>query len=127
MLNQKAKYVANIARIMYADGAIVQSEEKILANICKQMKVPIKELAEIKKAAQKNKKLQPLNRFSKSITNIEDCFVMALCDGVFDANERKLIFNLAEKIELDKKNINKIFSDAAQRLKIDVNNILHEG
>jgi uncharacterized tellurite resistance protein B-like protein len=127
MLDQKAKYIANIARIMYADGAIAESEERILKNICKQMKVPVKELEDIKKAASKNKKLQPLSRFSKSISNIEDCFVMALCDGVFDATERKLIFNLAEKIDLEKKNINKIFSDAAKRLNLDVNNILHEG
>jgi uncharacterized tellurite resistance protein B-like protein len=127
MLDQKAQYIANIARIMYADDAVADSEEKILLSLCKQMKVSSKTLPNIKKAAKKKKSLQPLSRFSKCVSNIEDCFVMALCDGVFDATERKLIFKFAEKVNIEKKNINRIFSDAAKRLKLDVDNILHEG
>jgi uncharacterized tellurite resistance protein B-like protein len=127
MLDQKSEYIANIARIMYADDSVAESEEKILASICKQMKVSSSKLPTIKKAAKKSKNLQQLSRFSKCVSNIEDCFVMALCDGVFDAAERKLIFKFAEKVNLEKKNINQIFKDAATRLKLDVDNILHEG
>lgn len=127
MSTQKIAYLGNLVRVMVADDTIAASEEKILKSLCKQMKVPVSTLVDLQKKAKKMKKLKPMSRFSKTINNIEDCFAVAICDGVFDMEEKKLIYELAKSLKLDQYHIEKIYLDAVKRLKMDPNEVLHEG
>jgi len=110
-------YLANIIKVIRADGVLSPREEAIYTEICREMKAQRKEISAAEKLAIDEKYImQPVGRFSDKIRNLEDMIIVSLADGNIEIKEKDLVIQFAKQIGITQEQINLILKECKVRI-----------
>ncbi len=110
-------YLANIMKIIRADGVLSSSEQSLYDKICKELKAKKKDIQEAEKMAIEDKYLPaPVGCFSCKIQNLESMILVSLADGKIDINEKKAIVEFSKKTGINQEQLNLILKEAKTKL-----------
>jgi len=89
---EKVGYLANIYQLLMSDGVVDRLEEKAFEEISKDIGAGYFERRSGMEAAREDGFVaKPVGRWSDRIKNLEDMLYAAICNGVVDAAEKRLI------------------------------------
>ena len=114
----QVSYLANIYRVVLADGEVGRAEEKVFEGIARDIGAGYFERKQAKElAGQDEYELRQVSRWSDRIRNIEDMLFAASTNNAVDPGEKKLILDAAGSVGINKQQFEVIKSEAKERLR----------
>lgn len=110
------KYMANIARMMLADGRIDPIEEVIFDEVAREIGAGYFQKKEGRDlASAEDFDLPMVTRLSDRIRNLEDMLFMAYCNDELDPGERDLVIDFAKRLEISQAQLEEVRLQTKQR------------
>lgn len=110
-------YLANIVKVIRADGVLSPREEAVYLDICKELKAHKKDIRGADKLAiDETYTVLPVGQFSDKVRNLEDLILVSLADGNIDIKEKSLIVQFAKQIGITQEQISLILKECKVKM-----------
>ena len=113
---EKVGYLANIYQLIMSDGVVDRFEERAFEEISKDIGAGYFERRSGMEAAREDSfSAKPVGRWSDRIKNLEDMLFAAICNGVVDAAEKKLLKEFGSQVGIDQAQFDVIKEETKHR------------
>ena len=114
--DEQVVYLANIYRLLLADGAAERIEERVFEEMARDIGAGFFERKGGMEAAQGEQyQLELVGRWSDRIRNLEDMLFAAFCNGVLEPGEKTLIKDYAGKLGISQQQFDVIKLETRRR------------
>lgn len=113
---EKVGYLANVYQLILSDGVVDRFEEKAFEEISKDIGAGYFERRSGMEAAREDGfEAKAVGRWSDRIKNLEDMLYAAICNGVVDAAEKRLIKEFGGQVGISQEQFEVVKQEARER------------
>lgn len=113
---EKVGYLANIYQLLNSDGVVDRLEEKAFEEISKGIDAGYFERRSgMELAREDDFQAKAVGRWSDRVKNLEDMLFAAICNGLVDAAEKKLIKEFGSQVGIDQEQFDVIKEETRER------------